>query len=70
MIEFLETNCITKEDRIKTVTGTLDPVRAIDISRAYTSAFFDKHLKGIDQDLLDGPSEDFPEVTFEAENIH
>lgn len=35
------------------------------ISR-YTLAFFDKHLKGIGQPLLDGPSVEIPEVRFES----
>ena len=32
----------------------------------YTIAFFDKHLKGVDQPLLQGPSMEIPEVHFEA----
>ena len=68
MIESLEPMCITKEDYIRSMAGTLDPIRAIDISKAYTRAFFDKHLKGIEQDLLKGPSDAYPEVTFEAKH--
>jgi hypothetical protein len=67
-IEYLVKQCITKENKITSAYGTLDPVRAIDISRAYTRAFFDKHLKGIDQALLKGPSAAYPEVTFEAKH--
>jgi pimeloyl-ACP methyl ester carboxylesterase len=44
--------------------GRIDHVRAIEISNAYTLAFFDKHLRGKDVALLDGPSPDFPDVTF------
>lgn len=67
-MESIAAQCIPKDEYIKSSVGTLDQVRAIDISRAYTRAFFDKHLKGIDQDLLKGPSEEYPEVTFEAKN--
>ncbi len=68
-MESLAAQCINKEDYIKAYVGTLDQARAIEISRAYTLAFFDKHLKGIDRDLLKGPSADYPEVTFEANNV-
>jgi Platelet-activating factor acetylhydrolase, isoform II len=43
-----------------------DPERTGRIISRYTLAFFDKHLKGIDQSLLDGPSPDIPEVRFEV----
>lgn len=45
--------------------ATIDPERAIRITADYTLAFFSKHLKGTDSPLLDGPSPDYPEVTFE-----
>ena len=32
----------------------------------HTSAFFDKHLKGLAAPLLDGPSPDYPEVAFKS----
>ncbi|WP_240139671.1 alpha/beta hydrolase family protein [Streptomyces sp. MUM 178J] len=38
--------------------------RALEITRAYTAAFFDAHLKGIPQPLLRGPSAGYPEVSF------
>jgi dienelactone hydrolase len=38
--------------------------RSLDITRAYVRAFFDQHLRGEPQDLLDQPSPRFPEVTF------
>jgi predicted dienelactone hydrolase len=44
--------------------GTLDPGRAVTIQRAYPLAFFDLHLRGGRQRLLEGPSRAFPEVTF------
>jgi hypothetical protein len=47
------------------VIGTIDPARAVEIINTYVVAFFNKHLKGEDVPLLDAPSADFPEVTFE-----
>jgi pimeloyl-ACP methyl ester carboxylesterase len=45
-------------------TGSIDPERALQITNAYLLAFFNKYLKNIDSDLLKGPSQAFPEVTF------
>jgi len=44
--------------------GSLDPVRALLVTRRYVRAFFDTHLKGARDPLLDGPSPDFPELRF------
>jgi predicted dienelactone hydrolase len=44
----------------------LDPGRAIQLTRAYVTAFLDQHLRGIPQRLLAGPVADFPEITFQA----
>ena len=38
--------------------------RSLDITRAYVRAFFDQHLRGAPQALLDQPSPRYPEVTF------
>jgi dienelactone hydrolase len=38
--------------------------RSLDITRAYVRAFFDQHLRGSPQPLLDQPSPSYPEVTF------
>ncbi|WP_187776477.1 alpha/beta hydrolase family protein [Antrihabitans cavernicola] len=46
------------------LSGTITPARAHICCRAYTRAFFDKHLKGSAQVLLDGPSGTYPEVSF------
>jgi hypothetical protein len=48
------------------VTGPLDRSRAHDIINAYSLAFFDRHLKGSAQTLLDGPSRLYPEVLVET----
>ncbi|HEX2289400.1 MAG TPA: alpha/beta hydrolase [Pseudonocardiaceae bacterium] len=42
----------------------LDPARGIHLTRTYVAAFADRHLRGITQPLLAGPTTDFPEITF------
>ncbi|WP_189246041.1 alpha/beta hydrolase family protein [Streptosporangium pseudovulgare] len=42
----------------------IDGERSIAITRAYVGAFLDLHLKGERRPLLDGPSDDYPEVRF------
>jgi hypothetical protein len=42
----------------------LSEARALDITRAYVRAFFDQHLRGKPQSLLDQPSPHYPEVRF------
>ncbi len=49
--------------------GRVEPARAVQITNAYTLAFFDHYLKGIEQPLLGGPSPDYPEVQIEALNM-
>ncbi|GAA0228064.1 lipase [Cryptosporangium japonicum] len=43
--------------------GTLDGRRAVTVERAYVSAFFDLHLRGVDWHLFDRAVPAFPEVT-------
>ena len=45
--------------------GPIDVGEAHDIVKAYTVAFFDRHLKGLPAPLLDRPSP-YPEVAFES----
>jgi hypothetical protein len=45
-------------------TGSLDQTRVLLVTRRYVRAFFDTHLKGARDRLLDGPSPDFPEMRF------
>ena len=42
----------------------LSGARSLDITRAYVRAFFDQHLRGRPQALLDRPSPRYPEVVF------
>ena len=44
--------------------GPIDPIRLMEINRAYITGFFDKHLKAKKVNLLDGMSDPYPEVTF------
>jgi hypothetical protein len=44
--------------------GTVDPGAAVATGRAYLAAFFDRHLRGRNGRLLDGPSRRYPAVRF------
>lgn len=46
------------------MVGSIDQTRALDVTRRYVRAFFDTHLKGRRDRLLDGPSPEFPEMGF------
>jgi dienelactone hydrolase len=46
------------------VGAGLPGARSLDITRAYVRAFFDQHLRGRPQGLLDQPSPRYPEVMF------
>ena len=48
------------------LVGPIDAQRSRSILDSYTLAFFDRHLKSLPAALLDGPSEQFPEVLFET----
>jgi len=50
------------------VLGPIDNKRAGSILNAYTLAFFNKYLKGIDSPLLTGDSPRFPEVILKSRN--
>ena len=45
--------------------GFVGGTRGIEITNAYVGAFLDRHLRGMDAPLLDGPSDAYPEVEFE-----
>ncbi|TAJ95275.1 MAG: family membership [Gammaproteobacteria bacterium] len=46
--------------------GSINPIRALVVARRYVRAFFDTHLKGLPDPLLDGPDDEFPEVHFKS----
>ncbi|MER8041443.1 alpha/beta hydrolase [Streptomyces sp. NPDC094032] len=45
--------------------GDIPAERALAVTRAYVGAFFDRHLRGVPQPLLAGPSPLHPEVKFQ-----
>jgi hypothetical protein len=46
--------------------GSASPAAIARIIGRYALAFFDKHLRDIEQPLLDGPSSGIPEVRFQV----
>ncbi len=48
--------------------GTIEPERMNTILNSYTLSFFNKHLKGKDNLLLDSETSEFPEVDFRSQN--
>lgn len=58
--EHLDIPASTREQYV----GTIDPERSTAAQRAYITAFFDQHLRGIPRDLLNGPSSAHPDVRF------
>jgi predicted dienelactone hydrolase len=44
--------------------GTVDGQRMLDIMNAYTLAFFDLYLKGVESDLIRGKRQPYPEADF------
>ena len=45
----------------------MDAMHSVDITRSYVGAFFDQYLKGEKNHLLDGASNQYPEVRFSSE---
>jgi dienelactone hydrolase len=60
---FTDLALLADQTGIDTGAG-LSGARSLDITRAYVRAFFDRHLRGRPQSLLDKPSRRYPEVTF------
>jgi dienelactone hydrolase len=48
--------------------GAIDPARALSITQVYVEAFFDRYLKGKKSVLLNGPTPQYPEITFARPN--
>ena len=63
---FTDLAFLTPAHRLSMLTGTIEPMRALIIMNAYTLAFFDYTLLGKASALLDGPSAEFNEVTFDS----
>lgn len=47
------------------LTGRIQGERGAELVNRYVLAFFNKHLRGMDAPLLDGPNSRYPEVRFE-----
>lgn len=60
---FLDTVALAEQLGLPGETS-LANTRALDLTRTYVAAFFDQHLRGITQPLLDGPNHASPEVRF------
>ena len=59
------TDLVLLADQIGVDAGAdLPGARSLEITRAYVRAFFDQHLRGEPQVLLDHPSPGYPEVRF------
>jgi hypothetical protein len=52
------------------IGADLPATRSMEITRAYTRAFFDRHLREKPQPSLDGSSTRYPEVTFCTVGTH
>ncbi|KAH7312581.1 platelet-activating factor acetylhydrolase [Stachybotrys elegans] len=44
--------------------GTIDSQRMVDLTNTYITAFFDRHLKGVPSDVLEGQTGAWPEVNY------
>ncbi|MEU4586770.1 hypothetical protein AB0F92_32640 [Kitasatospora aureofaciens] len=66
-VSFTDVPVLADEAGITGVDGSIPSVRAEQLTRDYVAAFFDEHLKGIPQPLLDGPSPVDPEVVFQQQ---
>ncbi|MFE6388273.1 alpha/beta hydrolase family protein [Nocardiopsis dassonvillei] len=51
-------------DLVEGAIGTVDPEESVRAQRAYVTAFFDAHLRGERDPILDGPSPDLPAMEF------
>ncbi|WP_030024121.1 alpha/beta hydrolase family protein [Streptomyces monomycini] len=65
-LTFTDLPALAQQTGLPTPTGAVPGLRGSDLTRTYVSAFFDQHLRGIPQPLLDGPDPGSPEVTFQT----
>jgi predicted dienelactone hydrolase len=54
--------------KIMGMTGPIKGKRCLEIQARYVCSFFDRYLKEEEAPLLDGPSEEYPEVEFASRN--
>ncbi|MFE9577590.1 alpha/beta hydrolase family protein [Nocardia sp. NPDC006044] len=60
---FIDTGALVEQTGLPGQTA-LAGGRAVELTRAVVAAFFDRHLRGIDEPLLDNPVPAFPEIRF------
>lgn len=63
--DFGDTQLLSPLLRPMGITGPMNGERAHAIVNAYTTAFFDRHVKGVPSPLLDGPAKEYPDVIFD-----
>jgi predicted dienelactone hydrolase len=68
-IDFTDLTYISPMFPIIGFSGPIGIQRGHDITNAYSVAFFDKHLRGESEVLLDGPAAGYPEVIFSSKSI-
>jgi hypothetical protein len=61
---FTDTPLLSDTLGIQPLPGMLPAARGSELTRAYVTAFLDKHLKSRRQPLLDKPSSRYPEAKF------
>ncbi len=60
--DFTDLPMVTRLWRLVGLSGSIAPRRMLALTNDYVGAFFDKHLMGVPEPLLDGPSAQYPEV--------
>ncbi len=65
-IDMTDAPLLSPLGRVLGLTGPIGGERAHRIINAYSLAFFDRHIKGRREALLDGPAQQYPEVLFET----
>lgn len=48
---------------------TISAQRSVELTRSFVAAFFDLHLKGVEQPILDGPTPGNPEIGFHSQAL-
>lgn len=64
-LSFLDLPVLAAQLGVHDPSAPLPGQRAAQLTRSYVGAFFDHHLRGVQEPLLDGPSAANPEVRFE-----
>lgn len=62
--DFTDLPFLTPLSTLLGLSGEVDSHRVQEIVRAYTRAFFDQHLEGMNTSMFQQPAPDFPEVEF------